>query len=140
MIIWSERCLERARCCCMPNQTTNKKPAKLVCRCKRGHTMVKQHCAMTNALVFNMGKFLFVCVAELARLLASELANIVQMQFRRCSWSGNFGQMTVLNLLETINCQSKTLLACKLFIVIFARQMSVRSILDLNQRHSTSLA
>jgi len=38
-----------------------------------------------------MPKLLFNRVAELARLLATELANILQMQMIwKCSWSGHF--------------------------------------------------
>lgn len=36
-----------------------------------------------------------------------------------------FGTDDCVDLLGTIKCQSKDLLACKLFIVIFARQASV---------------
>ena len=55
-------------------------------------------------------KLLFVCVAELAKPLASELANIMQMQMLwKCSWSLTFGQMFMLSLLGPINCQSKKL-------------------------------
>ena len=36
-----------------------------------------------------------------------------------------FGTDDYVDLLGTIKCQSKDLLACKLFIVIFARQASI---------------
>lgn len=111
MSIWWElarHCLQHARLCLVPKQTTNKKPANLICRRKRGHVMVKQHWHMR--LYSTCPNFSLIVWLSLLGYLP-----LNWLTFCKCKWSGNahgqdtFGQMAMLSLLGTINCHTKKL-------------------------------